>query len=179
MFKATSNKRYGAEDEPRVPALSKPNSLMARITGRRALGDITNSFASEAVGRDTGGKKAKPMAPASHSVNEPSSARTEINTARSEINTARSEVSTRGIVMEDVEESRPYMNRPADDIDAKDVNNPNQCTVFVNEMYSQFLDQEKTLMVKPNYISSQPYINDKMRTILVDWMVRMHILLIN
>lgn len=163
MFKAASqNKRYGVE-EPKVPALSKPNSLMARITGRRALSDITNTN-TEGVGRETG-KKAKSMASAPQFVAEPNSARTEINTARSEI-------STRGIVMEDVEEHRPYMNRPAEDIDAKDLRNPQQCTVFVNEMYAQFLQQEKTLMVSPSYISSQPYINDKMRTILVDWMVR-------
>ena len=47
---------------------------------------------------------------------------------------------------------------------------------YINESYSNLLQEEKTLKVKPifGYISSQTDINIKMRAILVDWLIEMH-----
>ena len=47
---------------------------------------------------------------------------------------------------------------------------------YINESYSNLLQEEKTLKVKPiyGYMSSQSDINIKMRAILVDWLIEMH-----
>lgn len=70
---------------------------------------------------------------------------------------------------------RPYMRRPADDIDERDAENPLLCTEVVNQMYDHFGEAEKGIMVDAEYMSSQPYINERMRTILVDWLVEVHL----
>jgi cyclin B len=74
-----------------------------------------------------------------------------------------------------VSEERLYMQRPSDDIDARDVDNPLLCTAMVNEMYENFNILEKEYAVSENYLVAQPYVNDKMRTILVDWLVEVHL----
>jgi hypothetical protein len=69
-------------------------------------------------------------------------------------------------------ESRPYMLRPCDEIDARDNDNPLLVTCYVNEIYDHFSCLEKEFMVNHNYMVKQEFINDKMRSILVDWLVR-------
>lgn len=66
---------------------------------------------------------------------------------------------------------RPYMLRPADDIDAKDGDNPLLVSSYANEMYDHFREVEREFRVHPNYMTRQEVINEKMRTILVDWLV--------
>lgn len=70
-----------------------------------------------------------------------------------------------------MDEERPYMSRPSDDIDARDVDNPLLCTEYVNEMYDLFSGLERDVALNPEYMSQQPYINEKMRAILCDWLV--------
>jgi hypothetical protein len=67
---------------------------------------------------------------------------------------------------------RAYMRRDADDIDERDAMNPLLCTDVVMQMYDYFSETEKAYMVNANYMTNQPYINERMRTILVDWLVR-------
>jgi len=65
---------------------------------------------------------------------------------------------------------------PTDDIDARDANNPLLCTEYVEALYETFGEQEKEVAVDPNYIAkTQTHVTEKMRTILVDWMVEVHI----
>lgn len=42
-------------------------------------------------------------------------------------------------------------------------------------MYDHFNVLEKQFAVNHNYMKSQPYVNAKMRTILVDWLVDVHV----
>ena len=76
-------------------------------------------------------------------------------------------------IEEDVQmdEERPYMSRPSDDIDARDVDNPLLCTEYVNKMYDVFSGLERDIALNPEYMTMQPYINEKMRAILCDWLV--------
>jgi len=67
--------------------------------------------------------------------------------------------------------NRPYMDRPSDDIDSRDADNPLLVTEYVNEMYEIFSAMEKEQAVSPDYMAKQQSINEKMRTILVDWLV--------
>jgi len=68
-------------------------------------------------------------------------------------------------------EDRTYMDRPSDDIDARDVDNPLLCTDYVNQMYDNFAVMEKEYALAPEYMSKQSFINEKMRAILCDWLV--------
>jgi len=142
---------------------SDVNSIRgASVVGRRkALGDITNNILqteNNAVGKDLP-KKAT---------------------------AAFSQLSVSEIKMEEVpqlnqnslaqspggENERAYMRREADDIDIRDIGNPLLCTSVVNEMYEWFGDVEKGIITNSNYMSNaQPHINEKMRCILVDWLV--------
>jgi hypothetical protein len=67
------------------------------------------------------------------------------------------------------------MNRQPDDIDARDANNPLAVTEYANDMYAHFRDKEFRTGVSPTYMSRQPHINEKMRAILIDWLVEVHL----
>ena len=66
---------------------------------------------------------------------------------------------------------REYMRRVADDIDLRDNKNPTLATCYVKEMYDNFAVLEKKFSPSATYMTNQPYINPKMRKILVDWLV--------
>lgn len=68
-------------------------------------------------------------------------------------------------------ELKPYMDRPVDDIDSKDAANPALASTYVNDMYLVFHDQEREFKVNWEYMRNQNFVNDKMRCILVDWLV--------
>ena len=70
---------------------------------------------------------------------------------------------------------RPYMDRPVDDIDSRDNDNPLLVTDYVNDMYENFGEVEREFAVKPNYMTHQEFINEKMRSILVDWLIEVHL----
>jgi len=61
-----------------------------------------------------------------------------------------------------------------EDIDAGDRNDPLACTEYVNEIYSNMKREEMRLLPDSDYMSVQPDISDKMRSILVDWLVDVH-----
>ena len=74
-------------------------------------------------------------------------------------------------ISEKCTDDRPYMQRPCDDVDARDEDNPLLCTTYVNEMYDHLGEIEQEYMVDSLYMNKQDYVNEKMRTILVDWLV--------
>lgn len=115
---------------------------------RRALGDITNAFVPEDVKES--GKLIKPSI-------LPSESESKLDAEEELIGETVSE--------------RVYMQRPSDDIDARDSGNPVLATNYVNEMYENFNVLEKEVKVNPSYMTNQPYVNERMRAILVDWLV--------
>jgi cyclin B len=42
-------------------------------------------------------------------------------------------------------------------------------------MYQHFREKEYATSVRPVYMESQPHINERMRSILVDWLVEVHL----
>ena len=132
--------------------------VKSAVTGtRRALGDITNSVANAHEQGKDGAKKAM-----SWFQGPVSSGPTSIEPHQAPA----------PIISKD--DSRSYMQREADDIDSRDNQNPLLCSEYVNEMYDIFRSSEKEFQVNANYLSTQPFINEKMRTILVDWLVSHH-----
>ncbi|XP_047068583.1 cyclin-B2-1-like [Lolium rigidum] len=57
------------------------------------------------------------------------------------------------------------------DIDSADAGNPLAATEYVEEMYKYYWENEETSCVRPDYMSSQGDINQKMRAILIDWLI--------
>lgn len=122
--------------------LEKP-STKPIANKRRALGDITNAVAEE----DKGVQNKKPI----------------VFTGRSapEIHAAESK-----------DDDRVYMQRAVDDIDGRDIDNPLLVTTYVNDMYGHFSNLEREYQVRFNYMGKQDFVNEKMRCILADWLVR-------
>lgn len=62
-------------------------------------------------------------------------------------------------------------------VDEHDKRNPQMCTTYVNEIYDYLRTQENRPLYRPSstYIVRQEDINDKMRAILIDWLVEVHL----
>lgn len=118
---------------------------------RRALGDITNAVYVD----DGNNKKATTTA--------------SVTTRSLKLDAVVNDLSSNTGL-----DDRQYMQRPADDIDSRDNGNPLLVSAYVNEMYDHFTEMEEKYAVQHSYMSSQPYVNDRMRCILVDWLVFAH-----
>ena len=149
MLRRITSARYAPAQAPAEPqpAEVKPSDK-APVNRRRALGDITNAYAND----DVKEHNKKPLfAPAGIS--------------QSEIGLEEME----NVV--EVENDRIYMQRPSDDIDSRDNGNPLLASSYVGLMFDHFHALEKEYKVNPSYMANQPYINDRMRCILIDWLV--------
>jgi len=61
-----------------------------------------------------------------------------------------------------------------EDIDTNDADDPQAVTEYVNEIYEHMMEKEKKDRVDPRFLTNQVDINEKMRAILVDWLVEVH-----
>ena len=68
-----------------------------------------------------------------------------------------------------------YQFGPADNIDERDAEDPLCATAYVQDMYQHFRGKETLTSVRPLYMENQPHINERMRSILVDWLVEVHL----
>jgi G2/mitotic-specific cyclin-B, other len=62
-----------------------------------------------------------------------------------------------------------------DDIDARDSDDPLCVTDYVQSIYEHAKSKEMTTSVRPLYMESQQHINERMRAILIDWLVEVHL----
>jgi len=69
---------------------------------------------------------------------------------------------------------QPTLGPDVDDIDAVDADNPLACVEYVENQYAHYREKECRPGYDPSYMSKQPYINVRMRAILVDWLVEVH-----
>eukprot|EP00250_Pteridium_aquilinum_P019459 c24441_g2_i1 orf=50-1633(-) len=84
--------------------------------------------------------------------------------------TARSEAACGGFEVEMEEAEEPLPN-----IDAQDVGNQLAVVDYVEDIYSFYRKTEIQSSVPPEYMASQSDINEKMRGILVDWLIEVHL----
>ncbi|CAJ1946302.1 unnamed protein product [Cylindrotheca closterium] len=68
-----------------------------------------------------------------------------------------------------------YQYGPADNIDERDAEDPLCATDYVQDMYQHFRGKEALTSVRPVFMENQPHINERMRSILVDWLVEVHL----
>ncbi len=62
-----------------------------------------------------------------------------------------------------------------DNIDERDADDPLCATEYVQDMYQHFRQKELITSVRPVYMENQSHINERMRSILVDWLVEVHL----
>ena len=74
-----------------------------------------------------------------------------------------------------VSNSSSYQFGPADNIDERDAEDPLCVTSYVQDMYHHFRSKESMTSVRPVFMETQPHINERMRSILVDWLVEVHL----
>jgi hypothetical protein len=124
------------------------NPAPTRVGSRKAMGDITNNVNRN--GPSNGQKKPTIRAPS-----------TSFNTnSNQSVNSSVSSI------------QEPDMRaREADDIDSRDANNPLMVTHYVQEIYEHMREKEVNA-VSSTYMQKQSHINEKMRAILFDWLVR-------
>ncbi|XP_075089863.1 G2/mitotic-specific cyclin-2-like [Nicotiana tabacum] len=60
------------------------------------------------------------------------------------------------------------------DIDSDDAKNPLAVVDYVNDLYPNYRKMEGYSCVSPNYMTQQFDINERMRAILVDWLIEVH-----
>ncbi|KAJ7542923.1 hypothetical protein O6H91_09G017500 [Diphasiastrum complanatum] len=84
--------------------------------------------------------------------------------------TARSEAACGGFVGEMVEVEEPTVN-----IDEADIGNQLAVIDYVEDIYSFYRKIEVQSCVPENYMSKQTDINEKMRAILIDWLIEVHL----
>lgn len=61
------------------------------------------------------------------------------------------------------------------DIDKDDWENPQLCAEYVNDIYVYMRQLETKFAVPHDYMTKQKDINEKMRAILIDWLVQVHL----
>lgn len=124
--------------------VARPSTKIVANPKRRALGDITNANADDEQ-RDVVAKRPQVVIAQQDTMNDDAFS---------------------------ISSDRAYMQRACDDIDGRDSDNPLLVTSYVNEMYENFNELEQQFRVNANYMSNrQEFINEKMRSILVDWLV--------
>lgn len=64
---------------------------------------------------------------------------------------------------------------PPDDIDEKDKDDPVCASAYVASHYAAFSAREAAMSTRPGYMDDQPFVNERMRAILVDWLVEVHL----
>lgn len=141
-------------------------------TRRRPLGDITNTEVVQLPITQT--RSSSDSQPQGQVQIQQSQSQATLNTITSTSDILINET-PRDEDIEVIELDRPYMNREVDDIDARDSENALLCSRYVSKMYDFFWEVENQFLVNCEYMTRQPFINDKMRCILVDWLVEVHL----
>jgi G2/mitotic-specific cyclin-B, other len=62
-----------------------------------------------------------------------------------------------------------------DDIDARDKNDALCAPYLTEDLYNYYKSKEESSSVRPTYMESQGQINARMRAILIDWLVEVHL----
>ena len=64
---------------------------------------------------------------------------------------------------------------PPDDIDERDKDDPVCASAYVAAHYADFSSREAAQSTRNVYMDDQPFINERMRAILVDWLIEVHL----
>eukprot|EP00903_Cladosiphon_okamuranus_P019415 g17851.t1 len=159
------------------------------VQTRRGLRDITNNKESVAEGAGKGGKKpgarvasasvgsadtgtAAPAAPGNSSAPA-------VALSSSATMTAAAPAPPAAVASESATTtaSRPIRTatRKPTDIDERDADEPLAVTEYVEDLYMFLREREVATKVDRRYMEAQPNVNERMRSILIDWLVEVHL----
>lgn len=166
------------------------------VQTRRGLRDITNKVeepapegaagkggkkpgarvASASVGSaDTGSvPPAAPGTSADVSSSSSSSSATQRAAAAAAPATAGAAVATAAVSTTASRQIRTATRAPTD-IDLRDANEPLAVTEYVEDLYVFLREREIATQVDRRYMDGQPNVNERMRSILIDWLVEVHL----
>ncbi|GMP89125.1 hypothetical protein CsSME_00040827 [Camellia sinensis var. sinensis] len=65
-------------------------------------------------------------------------------------------------------------NKLVADIESSDKRNPLAVAEYINDIYAYYKKVESSSCVLPNYMGQQFDINERMRGILIDWLIEVH-----
>lgn len=154
-------KRASPEEDPKA------------IQKRAALTDVTNKPEQKGNGRVTRAQtKKKELEGQSLVCNEPSLTHSAKTTSPSQSPVDRMSIDGEDPMYSPDGASVPseWDLLPHNDIDATDENDPQLCTIYVNEIY-EYLRENEVRHQAIDYMRFQRDINPNMRAILVDWLV--------
>ncbi|KAB1201768.1 G2/mitotic-specific cyclin-1 [Morella rubra] len=75
--------------------------------------------------------------------------------------------------MEEVE-MEDIVEEPVIDIDSCDAKNPLAVVDYIEDLHAYYRKMESFSCVSPNYMEQQSDINERMRSILIDWLIEVH-----
>lgn len=70
---------------------------------------------------------------------------------------------------------KTYYEEEICEVDRKDVNDPQAIAEFAEDVCQHMLKTEKEYLPTVSYIAKQNDINEKMRAILIDWLIEVHL----
>jgi len=149
----------GAQGTKRVLAATQP--------GRAALGNILNTRHASTNSDQPGKEIAKLTNLVKKNVKV-----SEVVPKKVEDEIEKMETSTN---MDDQEMDAEDMKLAIENIDAEDISNPQLVTEYVNEIYTYLRSVESDQAVKVDYLEGQTEIMPKMRAVLIDWLVGVHL----
>merc|ERR1712012_528143 len=150
--------------------LPRPTVEGKRVTraSRKVLGEISSSVSIKPVVTDTGKENVGPVK------NVSKTRQTKVAARRLPVRVVEKEVP-----MEVEEVVRPELDERVlppgvKDIDEDDGDNPQLCSEYAMETYAYLKQLETRGSVPSNYLSGCPT-NDKMRAVLIDWLIEVQI----
>jgi len=148
--------------QPNLAGVKRATGLQTQQPGRAALGTINVNTRHTSVGPENAGVKSlKPTNFVRKNVRDvaPAPKKVEDELEKMEMSIVKDE---------DIETA-------IEDIDAADLHNPQLVTEYVTEIYSYLRSVEESQAINPEYLSGQSEILPKMRSVLIDWLVGVHL----
>jgi hypothetical protein len=155
---------------------TRPRDILSNITNAKRTSDATNNATHKKSATKSGGKKQLKSAkkrPSTLFENEPNLIKSKAKTNK------KTKKRKSDPMMVDTDETRDNSvpNLPVmityEDIDQKDVADPQSVVEYVADIYNYLMEKEKDA-VDPYYLNNQLEVNEKMRAVLVDWLVEVH-----
>eukprot|EP00092_Neocalanus_flemingeri_P047651 GFUD01054075.1.p1 GENE.GFUD01054075.1~~GFUD01054075.1.p1 ORF type:complete len:404 (-),score=138.47 GFUD01054075.1:274-1485(-) len=143
---------------------------------RAALGDIKNVATARhnSVSTDEPSKEFKqPLNPAVTRRNSKEKENAGLQLPKNEVQIDAVEVMD--ISSQAVEENIEMQDDSVEDIDADDAGNPQLVVEYVNDIYGYLRHLETVQYVKADYLAGQTELLPKMRAVLIDWLVGVHL----
>jgi len=158
----------GGRGETLVKSRSKSRDILSNITNKRAS-DVTGNTSKKSGRKSLISAKKRPSALLEN----------DLIVLKSKAKTNKKNKKRKSDPMAvDGEETRESSANslsviPYEDIDQKDYGDPQSVAEYVADIYTYLMEKEKDA-VDPHYLNNQVEVNEKMRAVLIDWLIEVH-----